>query len=192
VSDGRRFRHLGDELRDRGWRIELVTASFAGPDGARFTRDVVRHPGAVAVVPVTDAGTAVLVRQYRGALDAELLEIPAGTCDVPGEAAEETATRELAEEVGLRAGALEPLVTFANSPGFCDQRTTVFLATELERCDTARDGPEERAMSVHELPLESVDEAIADGRIVDGQTLIGLLLARQRWHTRSGACGGRP
>lgn len=174
------FQFLGEEVRDRGWRISLVTATFAASDGHTFTRDVVRHPGAVAVVPVTDRGTAVLVRQYRGPVDRQLLEIPAGTRDVDGEDPEATAARELAEEVGLRADRLEHLCTMYNSPGFCDEETILYLATGLTVCATAREGPEEGAITVHEVPLADVDRLVADGTLVDGQTILGLLLARDR------------
>lgn len=178
VSGG--FRYLGEEVRDEGWRIRLVTASFEAPDGERFTRDVVRHPGAVAVVPVTDRGTALLVRQYRGPVDAELLEIPAGTRDHDGEPPEQTAGRELAEEVGVRADAIVPLCTMYNTPGFCDEETIVYLATGLRACPTGRQGPEEGAMTVHEVALAEVERLVADGTLVDGQTILGLLLARTR------------
>lgn len=175
---GAGFRHVGDEVRDEGWRIALVTATFETPDGERFSRDVVRHPGAVAVVPVTDRATVMLVRQYRGPVDAELLEIPAGTRDVDGEPPEETAARELAEEVGVRASALVRLCTMYNTPGFCDEETIVYLATGLTDCDTGRSGPEEEHMTVHEVALADVDRLVADGTLVDGQTILGLLLAR--------------
>lgn len=178
MTDG--FRHLGDEVRDKGWRISLVTAAFEGPGGERFTRDVVRHPGAVAVVPVTDRGSALLVRQYRGPVDRELLEIPAGTRDVDGEPPEETAARELAEEAGVRCGRLEQLCVMYNTPGFCDEETILYLATELSPCDHDRSGPEEAAMTVHEVPLGDVDRLVADGTLLDGQTILGLLLARDR------------
>jgi 8-oxo-dGTP pyrophosphatase MutT (NUDIX family) len=184
VSGG--FRYLGEEVRDQGWRIRLVTATFEAPGGERFTRDVVRHPGAVAVVPVTDRGSALLVRQYRGAVDAELLEIPAGTRDHDGEPPEETARRELAEEVGVRATTVVPLCTMYNTPGFCDEETVIYLATGLTPCPTARPGPEEEAMTVHEVALADVDRLVADGTLVDGQTILGLLLAR-RTHLDGGA-----
>lgn len=177
---GGRFRYLGEEVRDEGWRISLVTASFEAPDGHRFTRDVVRHPGAVAVVPVTDRGGALLVRQYRGPVDAELLEIPAGTRDVDGEPPDDTARRELAEEVGVRASSLVRLCTMYNTPGFCDEETVVYLATGLTECETARSGPEEGHMTVHEVSLADVDDLVADGTLVDGQTILGLLMARDR------------
>ncbi len=172
------FRHLGDTTRYQGWRIVLVEAAFEAPDGTGFVRDVVRHPGAVAVVPVTGHGTVLLVRQYRGPVDAELLEIPAGTRDVEGEPPEETARRELAEEVGVRATELRLLVEMLNTPGFCDERTHLYLATGLEPCPTDRSGVEEHHMEVVEVPFGEIDAMVADGRLVDGQTILGLVLAR--------------
>ena len=161
-----------------GWRISLVEAVFETPDGVRFTRDIVRHPGAVAVVAVTERDTALLVRQYRGAVDRELLEIPAGTRDVEGEAADATARRELEEEVGVRAGRLRFLGTTLNSPGFCDEESHIYLAQELEPVAPTRHGEEERFLEVVEVALADVDELIAAGEIVDAQTVIGLLLTR--------------
>lgn len=173
------FRHRGDVVRFTGWRISLVEAAFTAPDGTDFTRDVVRHPGAVAVVPVTDHGTALLVRQYRGAVDQWLLEIPAGTRDVEGEAPERTAGRELTEEVGVRAGRLRWLGTMLNTPGFCDERTELYLATSLTPAEPARHGEEERFITVEEVALDEVDALQRRGELVDAQTILGLLLARQ-------------
>jgi 8-oxo-dGTP pyrophosphatase MutT (NUDIX family) len=175
-SDG--FRHLGDTVRHRGWRIALVEASFESPEGTPFTRDVVRHPGAVAVVPVTAQGTVLLVRQYRGSLDTELLEIPAGTRDVEDEPPEITAGRELEEEVGVRARDIRRLVATANTPGFSDQISILYLATGLEPVPTGRHGEEERHMEVVEIPLAEAIAMIGSGEIVDAETIIGLLLAR--------------
>ena len=92
--------------------------TFAGPDGSPFERDIVHHPGAVSAVPLVEPPIEVImVRQYRAAVDRELLEIPAGKRDVAGEAPEVTAHRELIEEIGMRAGRLERLGEFYNSPG---------------------------------------------------------------------------
>ncbi len=175
------FRHLGDEVRFEGWRISVVEARFAAPDGAVFTRDVVRHPGAVAVVPVTAHGTALLVRQYRGALDRLLLEIPAGTRDVPGEEPEMTARRELEEEVGVRARTMELLATVYNTPGFCDEETLIYMAGGLEPGQVARHGEEEHAIEVLEVALGDVDAMVRAGTLTDAQTVLGLTLACQAW-----------
>lgn len=174
------FVHLGDDERLRGWRISVVEATFRAPSGELFRRDVVRHPGAVAVVPVTEQGSVLLVRQYRGAVDRFLLEIPAGTRDVEGEAPEETAARELEEEVGVRATRLDHLATIFNSPGFCDEETLLYLGTGLTPVAAARHGHEEEHMQVVEVPLGEVEAMIASGDLTDAQTILGLLLTRQR------------
>lgn len=196
AGGGRGFRWRAEHLVAQGWRISLVRASFEAPDGSLFERDVVRHPGAVAVVPITSHGTAVLVRQYRGPVDQELLEVPAGTRDVVGEPPEQTAARELAEEVGLRAGRLEQLCRFYNTPGFCDEETTLYVASDLARCDTGRSGPEEQHLTVHEVDLRTVDQLLAGDTVRDGQTILGLLLARDWWlrhaQAQSPRVGGAP
>jgi len=173
------FRHLGDEVRFEGWAISLVEAAFEAPDGSSFRRDVVRHPGAVCVVPLTDDGGVVLLRQYRGALDRFVLEIPAGTRDVAGEAPELTARRELEEEAGVRAGRLTLLGRMYNSPGFCDQETLVYLAEGLTPGRPERHGVEERFLEVVQVPLDEVGALVARGELVDAQTLVGVLLARR-------------
>jgi 8-oxo-dGTP pyrophosphatase MutT (NUDIX family) len=140
---------------------------------------VVHHPGAVGVVPVVDEGSAVLlVRQYRSSIDAELLEIPAGLRDVDGEPPEETARRELIEEVGRRAGRLEKLCAFHNSPGFCDEVVHVFAAFDLEPCDRDLQGIEEQHMTVERVSLDDVPGLVASGAITDAKTVIGLSLLR--------------
>ena len=180
AGNRRGFVHLGDEQQFHGWRISVVDASFRDPDGEVFHRDIVRHPGAVAVVPVTDDGKAVLVRQYRGAVDRWLLEIPAGTRDVDGEAPAVTAGRELEEEAGLTAGSVEHLATIYNTPGFCDEETLMYLATALSPATSARHGPEEQHIEVVEVALDDVNAMVASGELTDAQTVIGLLLARAR------------
>jgi 8-oxo-dGTP pyrophosphatase MutT (NUDIX family) len=160
--------------------ITVDDVVLVDPDGVRHDRQVVGHPGAVSVVAVTDANRVVMVRQYRVALDGELLEIPAGKRDVAGEDPAVTASRELAEEVGLRAGRLEPLVEFHNSPGFTDEHSIVFLATGLTACATDRHGIEEQHLVVVEVPLDEIPAMIAAGEIRDAKSIIGLLVARDR------------
>ncbi|MFM7064741.1 MAG: NUDIX domain-containing protein [Actinomycetes bacterium] len=174
------FRHLRDDLVHEGWVIRLCTSTFEAPDGTEFQRDVVRHPGAVSVVPLRDDGSVVLVRQYRAAVDALVLEIPAGKRDVAGEAPEVTAGRELAEEVGLAAGRLELLSTFHNSIGFSDELSYVFLAQDLTPVPTDRQGVEEAFLEVLEVPLETAVAMVGNGEITDAKTVIGLLTAHAR------------
>ena len=174
------FRKVGEELLHKAHSISLVEAEFEAPDGTRFKRDVVHHPGAVSVVAVHDDHTAVMVRQYRSALETEILEIPAGKRDVEGEPPETTASRELAEEVGFTAEHIELLGEFYNSPGFCDEHSFTYLATGLTECGTAPVGPEEAVMEIVRIPLDDVPGLIASGELVDAKSIIGLLLARER------------
>ena len=172
------FRVVGsDTLCDAGF-LSVSRLRVADGGGGEFDRHVVHHPGAVVVVPVI-GDEAVLVRQWRVATGRELLEVPAGKRDVDGEAPEVTANRELEEEIGYRAGRLDPLCEFYNSPGFCDEYTYLFLATELEVRTRAAVSAEEAAMTIERVPLASVDALIAAGELIDAKSIIGLLLARQ-------------
>jgi ADP-ribose pyrophosphatase len=165
--------------------MRVVQASFTSPDGERFERDLVRAPGAVAVVPVAGGGDrgpeAVLVRQYRPALDEWLVEIPAGLRDKAGEAPEATAARELAEEAGLAAASYELLTVFVNAAGMTDHRTYIYLAGGLSEVPSAADGVEERYLSVERVALADVPALVASGELVDAKTVIGLLLACRRY-----------
>ena len=180
------FAHVGDEPVHDGHVISLVIGHYTAPDGSTFTREVVRHPGAVSVVPLHDDGTVTLVRQYRAALDRELLEIPAGKRDVADEPPEVTARRELVEEVGLDARHLEPLAEFVNSAGFSDEYSYVFLGTGLTEVDHDRQGLEEQHMRIERVALSDVPHLIAAHELVDAKTVIGLTLAREHVQRRPG------
>jgi len=180
VASDAGFTKLGEEEVARGFHFTVARALFRTRSGDEFTRDVVHHPGAVAVVPLHADGTVSLVRQFRAALDADLLELPAGLRDVAGEAPEQTARRELVEEVGLEAGLLEHLVTFHNSPGFCDEDVVVFLATGLRVVPHDRQGVEEEALTVERMPVGEALTMVDDGRITDAKTIIGLALVARR------------
>jgi len=189
------FRHLGDTELVALHRVRVVQARFAAPDGTTFERDVIRDKQVVAMVPVLDDGASVLlVRQYRGAIDAELLEIPAGLCDVDGEDdPEATAARELAEEVGKAAAILERLATIHPAAGISDEHTIVYLATGLTDVPTSHQGIEEEHMTTEVVRLVDVPAMVADGRLTDAKTIIGLLLTRERLGRtgdRTGATGG--
>jgi ADP-ribose pyrophosphatase len=164
----------------RGWFITVARVTFDDPDGRSFERTVVRHPGAVAIVPITEDGSVLLVRQFRPAVNRWILEIPAGTRDVDGEPAEVTAHRELAEEVGRAAGALTLLTRCVITPGFCDEFATLYLATDLTTVPTDRQGTEEQYLTVVEVPLAEFDGLVDDGTIIDASTILGVALARRR------------
>jgi ADP-ribose pyrophosphatase len=174
------FTRLGEEERTRGHAFTVVKARFVGPSGVEFDRDIIRHPGAVAVVPLHEDGSLTLVRQYRASLDHDLLELPAGLRDVEGESDERTAGRELAEEAGLAASTFEHLVTIHNAPGMSDERIALFLARGLTGVAHDPQGEEEQAMTVERLALSDVLEMIADGRITDAKTIVGVLLTARR------------
>jgi 8-oxo-dGDP phosphatase len=174
------FRHLGDRQVHRGRIWEVVVGSFEAPGGGRFERDIVRSPGSVAAVALHDDHTVTLVHQYRPAFDRRVHEIPAGMRDVANEPPETTIARELVEEVGLTAAALEPLVSFLPSPGMTDAVCHVFLATGLAEVARSTHGPEEDDMDVIRIPLTEALAMVDDGRIEDAKTVIGLLLAERR------------
>ena len=173
------FRQIGERSRYPGERLRVVVGTFVGPDGFTFEREIVRTFAAVCVVPLeSDREHVLLVRQYRGPVDQALLELPAGKLDVPGEPPESCAARELAEEVGAGTERLTELGRFWNSPGYCDELTTCFLAEGLTAGPRSADGIEEEHLVVERIALSSVEELIATGEIADAKTIVGLLLAR--------------
>jgi 8-oxo-dGTP pyrophosphatase MutT (NUDIX family) len=171
------FRKLAEKelLATRLFRV--AEGRFESPEGEEFTRTIIHHPGAVAVVPLVDEATALLVRQYRAAVNRELLEIPAGKRDVEGEPVEVTAARELEEEVGRRAGSLDLVARFHNSVGMSDEYTHVFVARDLTAVPTNWQGIEENHMTTEEVALSDVPALIASGDLADAKTIVGLLLA---------------
>lgn len=173
------FKKLDERIVWQGTLVSAGTGTFVDPDGNRFERDVVHHPGAVVVVPVVD-GDVILVRQYRAAIDSVLLELPAGKRDVADEPVDLTAARELEEEVGMRAASMEQIAEFYNSPGFCDEHSYLFLATGLTPCATSFQGHEEQHMTIERVPLDAVADLVSSGEIVDAKSIIGLCLARER------------
>jgi ADP-ribose pyrophosphatase len=170
------FRPRSEEDIWSGFVLRLSRSTWADPDGEEFVRDVVHHPGAVAVVPLHDDGTITVVHQFRAAAGRRVWEIPAGTRDVPGEDPVTTAHRELAEEVGLAAASITHLASVLNSPGFTDQRTEIYVATGLEPCATAHSGVEERWIEIHRMtPAELWSRH--GGEPVDETTALGVRLA---------------
>jgi 8-oxo-dGTP pyrophosphatase MutT (NUDIX family) len=174
------FRRVSQEELLRAWLFKVDKFHLIDPNGEPFDRFVIRHPGAVTIVPVHDDGHVTLVRQYRAAVDDMVLEIPAGTCDVEGESLEGTAHRELAEEAGLRAASLEVLIGTWNTPGVSDQHTTIFLATGLSQVESRPDGVEEGFMTVETIHLNEIDALVTDGTLKDETTVLGLYMARAR------------
>ena len=178
------FRRVSEEVLVRAWLFRVDRLHLVDPEDKPFDRYVVRHPGAVTVVPVHRDGTVTLVRQYRAAVDAMVLEIPAGTRDKDDESLEATARRELAEEAGLEAARWELLIGTWNTPGVSDQHTTIYLATELSTCQSGPEGIEERFMTVETVRLADVDDLVSTGSLKDETTVLGLYMARDRLAAR--------
>lgn len=144
--------------------------------GRHAMREVVEHPGAVGIL-AWDGSRLAVVRQWRAAAEAELLEIPAGTLEA-GESAPVAAERELAEECGLGADDWEDGPSFFTAPGFCTERLTLFLATRLHPVEVA--SPEDEALEASWLTMAEALAAIEDGRIVDAKSLVGILWLARR------------
>lgn len=178
------FRKVHEDEVHQGYIVRVTNTEFEGPDGERFDRDVVHTKDAVGIVPV-DRGSdgsweVVLVRQYRAAVETELVEIPAGMRDVDGESVEDTALRELAEEAGYTCAEVSLLAEVHPAPGFTTHRCTVLLGVGLTPVERRADGIEERHMTVERVPLETAVAMIDSGEISDGKTIVGLLAARSR------------
>ncbi len=182
MPDPHEYRLVSSETVYDGRVISLHLDTVAMPGGGDSEREVVRHPGAVAVVALDDDDTVVLVRQYRHAVAAYLWELPAGLRDADGEPPLETAKRELAEEALLAADRWSLLTTTFSTPGFCDELVLVYLAEGLS--DVARPEGftvehEELDMTVERVPLAEAVQRVFDGSIRNSAAVIGLLAAAQ-------------
>jgi ADP-ribose pyrophosphatase len=162
----------------RGPVFRVESCEVVDRSGRRARRDIVRHPGAVTVIPVLPDGRVVVIRNERIAVGERLLELCAGKLE-PGEEPLVAAGRELEEECGYRAGRLEPLGMFYTSPGFADERMYVFLATELAPVERRLEPGEEIEVEIRSLA--ELEASIASGELRDGKTLGALTL----WRTRS-------
>ena len=180
------YRVLAREQIYEGRVISLERDTVAMPGGGDSVREIVHHPGAVAVVAVDDEGRVVLVRQYRHPFGTHLWELPAGLRDADGEPPLETAKRELAEEALLSAARWSLLVTAYSSPGFCDEQVLIYLAeglSEVERPHGFVVEHEELDMTLDRVPLEDAVQRTFDGGIRNASAIIGLLAAaRARSH----------
>ncbi|HEY4760205.1 MAG TPA: NUDIX hydrolase [Thermoguttaceae bacterium] len=154
----------------RRFKIERVVQVC--PNGEEHIREIVRHPGAVVILPFLDDGRVVLVRNYRVAVDETLIELPAGTLDYSSDS-RLTAERELAEETGYRAGNMRHLLTFCMSPGILDEKMHLYLATSLTPGEMAPEPGEE--IQPFLCTWEEVLTFIRRGEIRDAKSLVGLL-----------------
>ena len=158
-------------------RVFNVTVDTVSEGELTYQREVVHHNGSAVIVPVFDDGTVALVKQYRHPAVRYLLEVPAGTL-AKGERPDAGAARELKEELGVVAARLEKLSEFFVSPGFCEEKMWVYLATELSEGEQALEDDE--ILEVVRLPIVEALEMITSGEIQDAKTIIGLMLAAPR------------
>ncbi len=141
------------------------------PNGATVDLEVIRHPGAAAIVPMKDDKTVILIRQFRHAAGGFIYEIPAGKLN-PGEDPRDCAARELEEEIGYRASSFELLTSIFTAPGFADEVIHIYKGTGLTKGQQKLDHDE--VLNVVELPIEKAIAQIQDGTIRDGKTIVGL------------------
>jgi ADP-ribose pyrophosphatase len=158
-------------------RVIEVTVDTIREGEVTYKREVVHHAGSAVIIPVFDDGTIALVRQYRHPTSRYLLEAPAGTLR-RGEAPEKGAARELEEELGLVSGRLEKLSEFFVSPGFCEEKMWLYLATDLT--ETQQQLEDDEIIEVVRIPFSQALGMITTGDIEDAKTIIGVMLAAPR------------
>lgn len=149
--------------------ISLQVDEVELPDGKTSKREIIKHPGAVAVIAITDDGKIVMVEQYRKAMERSLVEIPAGKLE-PGEEPLKTAKRELEEETGYVCERMEHVISFYTSPGFADELVHVYVAHQLSKKEDAASLDEDEFVEVIELTLEEAQQYIVEEKIYDAKT----------------------
>lgn len=157
--------------------VNLRVDTVRLPGGRITSREIVEHSGAVAIVALDEEQNVLLVKQFRAAVGETLLELPAGTLEA-GEEARACALRELREETGHAAQRIEELYVFYASPGFCNERIWLFLASGLEKC--SQDTQADEIIEVVKLPLDRAMEMVASRQICDGKSVLGLMAVRAR------------
>lgn len=158
-----------------GCILHVIKDNVTLPNGNEATREVIRHIGAVCVVPVTDDGQVVMERQYRYPIDTVITEIPAGKLDSKDEDRLEAAKRELKEETGYSADKWMDMGIYYPAAAYSDERITMYLATGLHKGEQKLD--EDEFLNVELIPIEDLVDDIMSGRITDGKTQVAILKA---------------
>ncbi|KJJ40475.1 ADP-ribose pyrophosphatase [Bacillus subtilis] len=153
--------------------IDLYVEDVELPNGKTSKREIVKHPGAVAIVAVTDEGKIIMVKQFRKPLERTIVEIPAGKLE-KGEKPEYTALRELEEETGYTAKKLTKITAFYTSPGFADEIVHVFLAEELSILEEKRELDEDEFVEVMEVTLEDALKLVESREVYDAKTAFAI------------------
>ncbi|MBO4298668.1 MAG: NUDIX hydrolase [Clostridia bacterium] len=171
---------LSESVLFEGKLVKLHRLDVTLPNGKSAMREVVRHPGASAVVPVDENGMVTMVKQFRTAVGRVLEEIPAGKLDSKDEDRLLAAKRELREETGLSAANWIHLTDITTTPGFCDELISIYLATGLSRGET--DPDEDEFLNIEKRPLSELVQMVMRGEICDSKTLTGILMADRHLH----------
>jgi ADP-ribose pyrophosphatase len=175
------LKRISREVLFRGNIIDLLVDEVEYPSGNRAIREVARHPGGAAALPVFDDGTILLVRQLRYPLGEHIAELPAGKLG-PGEDPRLAAHRELEEETGFLAASMEPLTAIHTSPGFCDELLHIFLATGLAPAPGGHKREEgEFTMTLERLSFREALRQVEQGELRDSKTVVGLLLTAHKY-----------
>lgn len=163
---------IKEEQVFKGKILDLRIQTVELPNGSISTREIVKHPGAVAILAFKDEDTLIMVEQYRKALERELLEIPAGKLEI-GENPEECAKRELEEETGYKSKTMEFLGKICTAPGFCDEVIYIFKAKDLYEGKAG--GDDDEFINVKELKIGEIIKKIKSGEIIDSKTISALM-----------------
>ncbi|WP_077326814.1 NUDIX hydrolase [Virgibacillus siamensis] len=154
--------------------VKLQVDDVTLPDGKTAKRELIKHPGAVAIIPITKDRKIVFVEQYRKPLEKSLVELPAGKLE-PGEKPEITAVRELEEETGYTTGSLQFIASFYTSPGFADELMYLYMTEELEPLKNAVSGDDDEFVELLELTLDEAKQYVREQRIHDAKTNYAIL-----------------
>lgn len=154
--------------------VKLQVDDVRLPNGKQSKRELIKHPGAVSVIPITKDNKIVLVEQYRKPLEKSIIEIPAGKLE-PGEVPEITAVRELEEETGYTTRHLTKVTSFYTSPGFADELMYIYLAKDLEKLRAPKALDEDEFVEVLEVTLEEAKKLVEEQRIHDAKTNYAIL-----------------
>jgi ADP-ribose pyrophosphatase len=168
--------HPPDEAK-RGFQVIVSKERFTLPSGRELELDIVKHPGAAAIVPFISDTDVLLIRQYRHATRDTILEIPAGKID-PGESPPETAARELEEEVGQRAGRIEELGWIWTTPGFTDEKIYLYAGFDLEAADSRPEDDE--IIEAFRISLDEALDLIWRGELTDAKSAMALIHAARQ------------
>ncbi|WP_102345687.1 NUDIX hydrolase [Bacillus sp. Marseille-P3661] len=154
----------------KGRVIDIYLEEVELPNGSTSTREIVKHPGAVAIIALTSEGKLVLVRQFRKPLEQVIYEIPAGKLE-PGEEPNECAKRELEEETGYTSESIKAIQSFYTSPGFADELVHIFYTDQLKKLDNSRGLDDDEFLDLIEVSIEEAVKLIEDKKIYDAKTV---------------------